>query len=201
MSQKTKIIIFVIALILLVLVLWLVMFRTVETDNGKTTETKTLDQVLYELTSESSRVSIGNQEVSTTVKTKQLSAEEEEKNVLIGFVRDFVERFGTYSNQTDFADVLELKRYMTDNAKPFIDRYVDGIKRKYPYSDGYYGITTIAASVRPIDFSAGSERVQVRISARRQVTSSSVEDVYTQEADVEVVRKGDEWKINGVYWK
>ncbi len=205
MTQKAKITVFAVGFVAIVVVFWLVMFRSTSVDYTLVNrEPKSFEQVLNDLVSEEAKVQVGSRPIVRNIQQKrQTNPTKEAEDELRNFVRNFVERFGTYSNMTDFSSVLSLKSDMVKESQGFVDDYVKDIKRKYPYRSGYYGVTTLAPSVNPINFTLLADRVEVEVSTRRQVTSDSDSDssVYTQKVEVVAVKRGDEWKIKSIYWK
>ncbi len=205
MTQKAKITVFAVGFVAIVVVFWLVMFRSTSVDYTLVNrEPKSFEQVLNDLVSEEAKVQVGSRPIVRNIQQKrQTNPTKEAEDELRNFVRNFVERFGTYSNMTDFSSVLSLKSDMVKESQGFVDDYVKDIKRKYPYRSGYYGVTTLAPSVNPINFTLLADRVEVEVSTRRQVTSDSDSDssVYTQKVEVVAVKQGDEWKIKSIYWK
>jgi len=205
MTQKAKITVFAVGFVAIVVVFWLVMFRSTSVDYTLVNrEPKSFEQVLDDLVSEEAKVQVGSRPIVRNVQqNRQTNPTKEAEDELRNFVRNFVERFGTYSNMTDFSSVLSLKSDMVKESQGFVDDYVEDIKRKYPYRSGYYGVTTIAPSVNPINFTLLADRVEVEVSTRRQVTSDSDSEssVYTQKVEIVAVKQGDEWKIKSIYWK
>ena len=205
MTQKAKITVFAVGFVAIVVVFWLVMFRSTSVDYTLVNrEPKSFEQVLDDLVSEEAKVQVGSRPIVRNVQqNRQTNPTKEAEDELRNFVRNFVERFGTYSNMTDFSSVLSLKSDMVKESQGFVDDYVEDIKRKYPYRSGYYGVTTLAPSVNPINFTLLADRVEVEVSTRRQVTSDSDSEssVYTQKVEIVAVKQGDEWKIKSIYWK
>ena len=116
----------------------------------------------------------------------------------------FAERFGTYSNQSDFSNILDLKIFMTREMQRWADSYVMD-NRSIPQSaDIYYGITTRSVAGELIEFDDELGSAKVVVSTRRQearADRSNVSDIFNQQIEVELKKENGAWKIDQAFWK
>ncbi len=205
MLQTRKIIFLVLSVIVLAVVLWLVVWKPLIAPQRE----KDLDTILNELAqkgkpetanpNQESAVATPQAEVKYSL--KELSQEEKLKQEIKNFVSYFVERFGTYSNQTDLSNLTELKDMSTASFAKFLDTYINDIKTKYPYRQGYYGITTKVVVVDFEDFNPADTRFRAVVETRRKEVRGDESREFNQKAEVEVIQDGEGYKINRVFWR
>lgn len=114
----------------------------------------------------------------------------------------FVERFGSYSNQSNFSNVSDLKIYMSNNMKKWADDFVEknNIERDISV---YYGITTKAISqkIESIDEDAGNSAILVNTLRRESGGDLSEDNSFYQEVLVKFVLEKGFWKVDSANWK
>ena len=171
---------------------------------------KDLNEILTDLSGRNSNEFVRNEnsgplpplEVTPTgANLSPLSPEEQAQQVVKEAASRFVERWGTYSNETDLSSLRALSDSMTPRMQPFIDDYIYNIRADHPYQDGYYGLTTKAATMAIEDFDINATSLNVLIGTRRE-ESLPTGDVkaYNQEVRVELQLLDDAWQVNSVYW-
>jgi hypothetical protein len=130
-----------------------------------------------------------------------LSSEQLAEAELEDFVARFIERWGTYSNQSDFSSLKSLDSQMSSKMRNFIDSYTDQIKQDYPYQNGYYGITTRSVAVDLGNFNSGLSFTEASIGTRRTETMGSAESsTFNQDVTVDLIKINNEWLVDGVFW-
>lgn len=130
-----------------------------------------------------------------------LTEEEKAERELERFVANFVERFGTYSNQNEFSHLESLKMFTSDQFYIWARQNTQSSDAGISDPALYYGISTKA-----LDVSLLSEDSSLRtynISTQRQESrgSDSNSRLFSQDAEVELIRKDSVWLINGVFWQ
>lgn len=131
----------------------------------------------------------------------QISEEDKLKAQLQKMSTAFVERFGSYSNQSDFENLEDLKPFMSRGFKIWTDDFVNENRKQADETAIYYGITTKSLKATLIDFSLFS--VKFKISTQRQeVFGASVNsNVYYQDIDMELVNEAGVWKVDKATWQ
>lgn len=110
--------------------------------------------------------------------------------------RFFVERIGSYSNQSKFQNVEDLKPLMTSR----VQVWADGLK-KQDTAGGYRGITTKALALEVVTWNPKQSAV-MRVSTQRQEErDGEAPRVYYQDAEINLVYQNDTWLVDGIYWK
>lgn len=122
---------------------------------------------------------------------------EPDRQAAESLARFFIERIGSYSNQSDFQNVDDVKPLMT--ARVVI--WAEGLKKQGTADGGYRGVTTKALALEVIEWKPKQSAV-MRVSTQRQEQQDGAADsVYYQDAEVNLVYQGDGWLVDGVYWK
>ncbi|PLX21752.1 hypothetical protein C0584_01450 [Candidatus Parcubacteria bacterium] len=114
----------------------------------------------------------------------------------------FIERFGSYSNQSNFSNISDLKIYMSEGMKVWADDFVQKNNVDRDVST-YYGITTKAISqdVEFIDESAGNVSILVTSLRRETGGDLSEDNSFYQEALVRFVLEKGFWKVSSANWQ
>ena len=116
----------------------------------------------------------------------------------------FAERFGTYSNQSNFANVLDLKIFMTRRMQEWADSYV-AENRAIPQSaDIYYGITTRSVGEEILEFDDDLGIAKVAAQTRRQEargSRSNVADIFVQKIEIVLKKEAGSWKVDQAFWE
>jgi hypothetical protein len=113
----------------------------------------------------------------------------------------FVERLGSFSNQSSYGNVTDLKIFMTSDMRDWADKYVAELKAQ-SYSGEYYGITTkvLTTNVLSYDKKAGTAKIDV-MTERQEGRADSLGEPYRQKITVELIEKNGEWLVDTAYWE
>lgn len=112
--------------------------------------------------------------------------------------KNFVERYGSYSNEIDFTNIENMFDIMTDSMRLTAQQFVSSARSNLDPSAPYYGTTTIVRSV--------SQEIIQETSAEYLFTTQRIERTkdseatYYQDIAVQLVKEGDSWKIHQVRW-
>jgi hypothetical protein len=124
------------------------------------------------------------------------------KNDVGKMAASFAERFGTYSNQANFSNMLDLKIFMSRNMQTWSDGYV--AKQSKKNNDIYYGITTKAVTTEILDFNNESGQASVLVQTRRleaMMTTGNTSRTFNQDILIKLIKENDAWKIDSAYWR
>ena len=116
----------------------------------------------------------------------------------------FAERFGSFSNQSNFRNISDLKIFMSESMQKWADDYIKEQNEKMADNSIYYGIITkaVTTEVRQLDEAAGQAAVMV--GTRRRETAmldSNSSDTYNQDILISFVKENNLWKVNNAYWQ
>lgn len=115
----------------------------------------------------------------------------------------FAERFGSYSNQSDYGNIRDLELFMSDNMKRWAEKFIADSIAQQNKTDIYYGITTRAVSktVQQFDENGGSAKILVR-TQRRESTGTTANAInFYQDVLVSFVKEKGAWKVDSAYWQ
>ena len=136
--------------------------------------------------------------VAKTENIKQVS-----KNELTRMAASFAERFGSYSNQSNFSNIIDLRIFMSRHMQKWADDYVSQQRLKDSTNDIYYGITTkaIAEEVQEFDDHIGRASVLVNTRRREAINSTNnTEKVFSQAVEINFILENGAWKVDSANW-
>jgi len=159
-------------------------------------------------------VNTANNAVNTTananlVNTANLNAnlpvneEAKTKVNLATIAQSFAERFGTYSNQNNFENILNLQDLMSDKLKTWSDQYIAGERAKAADTTTYHGVSTKAISYQTVSYDTdkGAEFLINTQRVESSVTPTNVDKTYYQEITIKIIKEKGDWKVDEVKWK
>lgn len=207
MSRRSKIIIAVIVILLLLFGLLWFFFRPkvqVLTDEQATEAlaNQTAGGLLN--TTTGSNVNRGtNVPVVNTNSEPVPPPPPDERTNLRRLAASFAERFGSFSNQGDYANVLELKTFMTAKMSNWADGYVADQRAKQQANAAYFGVTTraINTNLKAFDDAKGTATVIVTTQRSEEKSLAAEARVYYQDISMEFVKDGNVWKVDSASWK
>lgn len=114
--------------------------------------------------------------------------------------RMFVERFGSYSNFSDFANITSLEPFMTASMKT----YASGLKEKAQNDQTvgeYYGVTSQLISLNITKFDVSSSAT-VGFVIQQETQDGLQSQIQTQYRDgrLELVYRDNQWLVNGIFY-
>ncbi|MBU0597964.1 hypothetical protein KKF61_03115 [Patescibacteria group bacterium] len=196
MNRKTLFIIVgvvvVIVVILALVVLWIYANRTEPGPvNGNTASTNTNTPTI-----------VVNASANTNaVQPANVNAAVDEELALIRLANIFVERFGSYSSEADFQNLIDLKKYMTRTMQSWTDDYIKVEQAKFA-SQGFSSVVSQVVSTYLTNLEGIKASLQV--TTQRQDTSADVNassDPYYQNIILEMVKEGTDWLVNVATWQ
>jgi hypothetical protein len=115
----------------------------------------------------------------------------------------FAERFGSYSNQSNFENIEHLKIYMTDSMAAWADRYVEETKVKNADTSVYYGITTESLKVETILFDEAGGKAEFMVTTQRKESQGTTSDlnIFYQDIKIDMIMAEGGWLVNGAWWQ
>lgn len=114
--------------------------------------------------------------------------------------RSFAERYGSYSNQSDFSNIKELYPFMTATLRATMRELIKDDPTTAAAAEGYVGVTTRAIGVRIISSSAA--RAEVLVETKRSESGQGRQDrVYYQNLKLNLVAEAGQWKVDDAQWE
>ncbi|PKL72017.1 hypothetical protein CVV26_03325 [Candidatus Kuenenbacteria bacterium HGW-Kuenenbacteria-1] len=193
MSNRTKIIILISVGTIIVIVLLFAVKNIYEQNFSKKKLTETTLIVEPKATKETiipSKIPLLTEEIKAKIDLEKIAF-------------NFIESLGSYSNQSDFQNMIGLKVFATSKMQDWIDNFIKQEKAKIKSINIYYGITTKALAIKKNNFNTEKNQTELLINTQRQEAKESTQNIktYYQDILVKLVKEGDDWKIDGVEWK
>ncbi|MFA5886280.1 MAG: hypothetical protein WC863_00700 [Patescibacteria group bacterium] len=115
----------------------------------------------------------------------------------------YSERFGSYSNQSDYGNFTDLKIFMTASFREWVDKYVADLKKNPQAVEGYYGIETKALTTELKSFADKDGTAEITVTTERRESNSQIGggEPYIQKIDFGFVKVGSDWLIDKAYWQ
>jgi hypothetical protein len=123
---------------------------------------------------------------------------------LMRIAASFAERFGSYSNQSNFSNISDLKLFMSANMQTWADNYVNLQKQKNSATNIYYGITTKAVSEEVINYDDDLGQAKILVQTRRREAISSTNNtnnVFDQNITILFTKDRGAWKVDSAVWQ
>lgn len=107
----------------------------------------------------------------------------------------FIEKIGTYSKETNFRNVVDLKPYMTLEMQSWAD---DFVRRNRNFDNEERFFTEV---VNIDSLGSSSDRAVWLLQTRRENESEGKKDTYNQDVVLEMVYSNSNWKVSNITWK
>lgn len=115
------------------------------------------------------------------------------------FARSFVERYGSFSNQSNYENLEDLYPFMTARLRREAEATVSAARAK---SSGalpeYFGVTTRVMAVKKN--SVSGDRAELLIATQRQNSGTNSALIY-QDIALTLVKTEGQWKVDGATWR
>ncbi len=202
-KKKVSFLIMAVAIIIIALVIWFVINRSKQ--NGPVANPNTNPGGQIATSGQAINTSTpGNEprdyskfDISKETK-KDADAEAVKKMAM-----SFAERFGSFSNQSNYSNVEDLQIFMTKNMDSWALGYLSDLKKQKTDASGqYYGIITKAISAQVNNFDSAHGQAEVVITCRRQETKgASVGAYFTQNLTIKMAKEDGAWKADSASWQ
>ncbi len=139
-------------------------------------------------------IKIQKDNVATTTLPKKEIVKEPPVNI-VKIAEDFVERFGSFSNHSNYSNINDLVSVMTAKMKA----YVRDTTKQSINQQSYYSITT-----RVINSSLKNKTdniANVIVRSQRQEFKDGQTKIFYQDAKVELVKEGNKWLVDSLVWQ
>jgi hypothetical protein len=115
----------------------------------------------------------------------------------------FAERYGSYSNQSNYRNLRDLKIFMTAKMQAWTDNYIKEAIAKKTDASIYYGISTKAISYRveKFDEDAGMAKIIVNTQRKESIADTSNSGGFAQEIEIYFKKESNVWKVDEAVWQ
>lgn len=114
----------------------------------------------------------------------------------------FAERFGSFSNQSNYGNISDLKIFMTDKMRNWSDEFVAAEKAKKSDISIYFGVTTkaLAEEMKKFDKENGEAEALVKTQRREASGFTSNISSYYQDIAISFKKEKGVWKVDSAKW-
>lgn len=115
----------------------------------------------------------------------------------------FAERFGSFSNQSDYGNLKDLQLFMTSSLNDWAQNYINEARLKKTDTSIYYGIVTkaILSEVKQFDSDLGQAEILVKTQRRESTGVTGNSSTFYQDIIIKYRREGTVWRVDGIYWQ
>lgn len=191
MSKKKKIFIIIIAAVVVLLLLfffWLLWSKKIVVIK-KTSPVTT------------SQTSVSSAARETDDQTTAILSEETAtvQSGLESLSRAFAERYGSFSSDSEKANLRDVLDFMSGGLRSQTEKYLDSTK---PSAD-YYGVTTRVLSVEVIALDDLGGTAKISVATQRTESKGSPQNmtIVYQTLSLDYVKEGDLWKVTSAVWQ
>lgn len=188
MSRRNKILIIVVVILIIAILLLLLFLRLLKKPTGITTTTGM--PVLPKVQNLTPREAAATA-VTTVDSTRQ---------TLEALARTFTERFGSFSNQSNYVNLSDLNPMETVSVQKWTETYVSKLRADNPPSGPYYGMTTraINITVKILD----ADNAEATVGTQREETKQAAAPVITyQNLQLTFKKVNQKWLVDFVKWQ
>ncbi|MCR4312235.1 MAG: hypothetical protein NUV56_03045 [Candidatus Uhrbacteria bacterium] len=113
--------------------------------------------------------------------------------------RTFVERFGSFSSESDYANIEDISSLATDAFQVELNDIIEQARRN---ADGaYYGISSIVITTKVVNETDTTMTLQMTAQREEAIDDPSNVNIRYQDIIVDLVKEGDDWLIDGFTWQ
>jgi hypothetical protein len=129
-----------------------------------------------------------------TDQERQISAV---KNIALSFV----ERFGTYTNESNYQSFNDLMPVLTASSQAWLlNTYIPSLVKEHDPRGFFYRIITDARTADIIE--QKDTMLKMRVATQREETKGEAPaESFIQNIVLDLVKENNNWLINGVYWE
>ncbi len=191
----------ILGILLIALIIYFGFFRNNRHQTSLTSTTINTKVVSHKLPSNLPRS--GTNSVSAVVnhRTYNISSEAPHQinaNDLGKIAMAFSGRLGSFSNQSGYTNISDLKVLMTKSMQDWSSTYIARLTKEYQNQGAFYGIKTHALLFSVDSFSPKKGQAEIMVTTQRQVTGSA--QPYQQKIKINFLKVNGRWLVDGAYW-
>ncbi|MFZ5391234.1 MAG: hypothetical protein ACOZAJ_03105 [Patescibacteria group bacterium] len=191
LSRRNLVIIISSIAVLLVVAIILWQFKG---DSNQTTENT---QVNTQLDDSPSAIAGNNAAIELPLgQSDQTSTEDGQRYQMQAKARLFAEKFGSYSTDNSFANILSVADLTTPVYQSRLNALI-----KQPPADNFYTVITRALAVEVVDETVNKVTIKVNTQRQEAVSRDEQPTVKYQILELAMVLVNNDWLVNGAEWQ
>lgn len=126
-----------------------------------------------------------------------------DKDDLKRMAASFAERFGSYSNQSNYSNIVDLRIFMSKKMVAWAENFIREQRQKSE-TNLYYGITTKAINEEVLDFDEDAGSASVLVQTRRREANGTINNVsnfFNQNITINFTKENGMWKVDSAIWQ
>lgn len=182
MTRKTEVSIAILILLILVAVLLFLFRRQDDVSTNTIADTGTDTEVLADTTADTTVPVVVPPQHATPSTVSRI----------------FVERFGSYSTDVDYANVTDVLPLVTEDLRG--DLLAIAEEARKTANDGYYGVSTNVIKITTDNETETATTLTVKTQREEAFGSPGNTSVRYEDIRVEFVKIGDDWFVDSFQW-
>jgi len=138
--------------------------------------------------------------INTNLDLPTTMEESKEQSSLMATAITFAEKYGSYSTQSEFENLKDLKVMMTSKMIAETNSYIEE-KSKEPDAGIYVGNTTKAISTKIISLTGNTAEVIVQTQRSESQGTNPQPRVYYQDIQLQFQKIAGAWKVESALWQ
>ncbi|MBU1149002.1 hypothetical protein KKI23_02825 [Patescibacteria group bacterium] len=145
----------------------------------------------------------GNANVNLNTNTAVVDSTAKLKIALKNIAVNFTEVWGSFSNQSNFENIDDLKVFMTTDMQDWADDYVENARANRPTDAIYYGISSKAITTELAELNETKGTAEFIITCQRKESTGSVTNsqIFYQDNIIKMEKMNDVWLVAGSFWQ
>ncbi len=125
---------------------------------------------------------------------------DEEENLKLK-AASFAERFGSFSNQSNFQNIIDLKIFMSDKMKKWAEAYVTKLRQKQLDNSDFYSIITKAITEEVKEFDSEKGTAIILVHTIRNEKNKEQINRFKQDVVIKFTKERGVWKVDSANWQ
>lgn len=195
MSRRLKILVAVIVLILVGLLIWLLL-----RGKGQAPAVQPSPQAQEQI---QTGPAVTAQTLPTPLGTAPAQGTQTSANAptsLESFARSFAERYGSYSNQSNYENLKDLYTFMTVRLRNETEAYV-ARESANTNTSSYFGVSTRAISAKALEQTDSTAKFRLTTQRAESQSGKPAPRIYYQDIELSFLSVAGEWKVDRAEWK
>lgn len=113
--------------------------------------------------------------------------------------RSFVERFGSFSTESDYANVDDVMTLATSSLQARLQSIAEEARRDI--SSSYYGVSTRVIAMEVTTETENTASMKITTQRQESIDSPANTSTSYQEIDLQLVKNGDTWLVDDFQWQ
>lgn len=202
-DKKGKIIKILIIILILILLIAIVYYLFFYQAGPKVLEKiKTQPDATEQPASDTQLPGAGDAAGGKAVIKSKIKEDKIDETALMRMAAAFAERFGSFSNQSNYGNIGDLKIFMSLKMQAWADDFVIKEKAKNADTIVYRGITTKALFQEARKFNEQNGEAEISVKTRRrEMTGDTEAAAFYQDIIIKFVKESGVWKVDSAEWQ